>query len=103
MYYFLETSFYFSLLGSQFSDVKRKDFWQMFLHHVVTLALLIFSLATNFQRLGSLVLVLHDTVDVWLEVAKMAQYAKFTKISDFCFNSFGFFWFLTRILLFPIV
>lgn len=49
---------------SQFVDVQRKDFWQMFVHHVVTILLLCFSWACNLHRIGALVLVIHDFADV---------------------------------------
>lgn len=75
----------------------------MFLHHIVTLTLLIYSLVTNFSRLGSLVIVLHDTVDIWLELAKLGQYSKMNTLSDFCFNMFGGVWFVTRIVMFPLI
>ena len=39
-HYMLEMAFYWSLLVTQFTDVKRKDFWEMFVHHLATLALL---------------------------------------------------------------
>ena len=64
----IELAFYWSLLFSQFIDVKRKDFWQMFLHHIATISLLSFSYIVNFVRVGSLVLVVHDCADYWLEV-----------------------------------
>jgi len=64
----IELAFYWSLLFSQFIDVKRKDFWQMFLHHIATICLLSFSYIINFVRIGSLVLVVHDCADYWLEV-----------------------------------
>lgn len=64
----IELAFYWSLLFSQFIDVKRKDFWQMFIHHIATISLLSFSYIVNFVRVGSLVLVVHDCVDYWLEV-----------------------------------
>ncbi|CAF5022907.1 unnamed protein product, partial [Rotaria sp. Silwood1] len=66
-YYMIELAFYWSLLFSQFIDVKRKDFWQMFLHHVATIMLLSFSYIANYVRVGSLVLVIHDCADYWLE------------------------------------
>jgi ceramide synthetase len=65
----IELAFYWSLIFSQFIDVKRKDFWQMFLHHIVTIALLSFSYVVNFLRIGTLVLVIHDFGDFWLEVS----------------------------------
>jgi hypothetical protein len=66
----IELAFYWSLVFSQFIDVKRKDFWQMFIHHIATIALLSFSYIVNFLRVGTLVLVVHDAGDYWLEVIK---------------------------------
>jgi sphingoid base N-palmitoyltransferase len=40
----------------------------MFLHHIATIMLLSFSYIGNFVRVGSLVLVIHDCADYWLEV-----------------------------------
>jgi hypothetical protein len=42
-YYLVELSFYFTLIFTQFFDVKRKDFVEMFIHHVVTILLMLFS------------------------------------------------------------
>ncbi|KAK5974567.1 hypothetical protein GCK32_012990 [Trichostrongylus colubriformis] len=49
-YYMIETSFYYSLLFGSFFDVKRSDFWQMIIHHVVTIGLLSTSYTINFVR-----------------------------------------------------
>lgn len=67
-YYMVELSFYWSLCISQFFDVKRKDFWEMFIHHVTTIALMAFSWICNLTRVGTLVLVIHDCADIFLEV-----------------------------------
>jgi ceramide synthetase len=64
----IELAFYWSLIFSQFIDVKRKDFWQMFIHHIATISLLSFSYIVNFVRVGTLVLIIHDCGDYWLEV-----------------------------------
>jgi ceramide synthetase len=64
----IELAFYWSLIFSQFIDVRRKDFWEMFIHHIATTLLLSFSYVVNFVRIGSLVLVIHDFGDFWLEV-----------------------------------
>ena len=62
-------AFYWSLTVTQFFDVKRKDFWQMFIHHMVTLLLMSLSWICNLHRVGSLVLVVHDCADIFLEVS----------------------------------
>ena len=97
----LELGFYWSLLCSQFSDIKRKDFWQMFLHHVVTISLMVYSFQINFHRIGSLILVLHDSVDFWLELAKMAKYANLQFLCDSTFVIFTILWFITRLVIYP--
>lgn len=61
-------SFYWSLMVSQFFDVKRKDFWQMFAHHVLTICLLDLSWVCNFHKIGCLTIIVHDLADVFLEV-----------------------------------
>ncbi|OQR79020.1 ceramide synthase 6-like, partial [Tropilaelaps mercedesae] len=53
-YYMIELGFYISLTFSQFLDVKRKDFWQMFVHHIVTIMLMAFSWTCNLTRIGTL-------------------------------------------------
>ncbi|UJR14933.1 hypothetical protein I4U23_001915 [Adineta vaga] len=100
-YYMIELAFYWSLVFSQFIDVKRKDFWQMFLHHIATISLLSFSYIVNFVRIGALVLVVHDCADYWLECAKMAKYAKVQKICDTSFVIFALVWFVTRLCYYP--
>lgn len=101
-YYLIEASFYSSLMFSQFTDVRRKDFWQMFIHHIVTLGLMFASWFTNLVRAGSLILVLHDAVDWILESTKMAAYAKWDKTSMVLVALFAIVWFGTRLVVFPI-
>ncbi|CAF1989914.1 unnamed protein product [Rotaria magnacalcarata] len=100
-YYMIELAFYWSLVFSQFIDVKRKDFWEMFLHHIATISLLSFSYIVNFVRVGSLVLVVHDCGDYWLEGAKMAKYARAQRLCDTTFVIFAVVWFITRLCFYP--
>ncbi|CAG0889939.1 unnamed protein product [Cyprideis torosa] len=101
-YYMFELTFYWSLMLSQFSDVKRKDFWQMFVHHLATVMLLSFSWATNLTRSGSVVLVIHDCADIFLEFTKMLKYFKKQAACDIFFGVFTIVWILTRIVIFPV-
>ena len=101
-YYTIELGFYLSLLVSQFFDTKRKDFWQMFLHHIVTICLLVFSYVCNFTRVGSFILLLHDCVDPWLELGKLGLYCRSETFSNISFSIFTIVWFITRIVGFPI-
>jgi len=123
-YYMLGSSFYWSLMFSQFVDRQRKDFWQMFLHHCTTIALLGFSWTCNFTRIGTLVLILHDSADAFLEVrrqliglasepqlngnplisfqvAKMSKYANLDRICDILFGLFTIVWIITRLGIYP--
>jgi len=106
VYYIVELSFYWSLMISQFFDVKRKDFWEMFIHHNVTIALISLSWVTHFTRVGTLVILVHDCSDHLLELAKMLKYAKcklFCDVpaSDVMFILFAITWVVTRCGVFP--
>lgn len=100
-YYMISMSFYWALTASQFVDVKRKDFWQMFVHHMVTLLLMALSWVCNLHRVGSLVLVVHDCADIFLEAAKITKYANYQKLCDTIFAIFTLVWIVTRLGFYP--
>jgi len=101
LYYMLELAFYWSLCFSQFFDVKRKDFWEMFIHHQATIALIMFSWTTHFVRMGTLVMIVHDCGDPLLELAKLLRYAKNTRASEAVLVVFTPVWVISRCVVFP--
>ncbi|XP_053617763.1 ceramide synthase 6-like isoform X2 [Plodia interpunctella] len=100
-YYMVSSAFYWSLTISQFWDVRRKDFWQMFIHHIAAIALLNFSWVCNLHRIGTLVLLSHDCADIVLEAAKAAKYANYQKLCDVLFAVFTIMWIATRLGVYP--
>ncbi|XP_063220176.1 ceramide synthase 6-like [Bacillus rossius redtenbacheri] len=100
-YYMVSMSFYWSLAVSQFFDVKRKDFWQMFIHHIATIILMVLSWICNLYRIGTLVLLVHDCADIFLEASKMAKYANFQRVCDTFFVIFTIVWIATRLVVYP--
>ncbi|XP_071573348.1 ceramide synthase 6 [Temnothorax nylanderi] len=100
-YYMISMAFYWALSFSQFFDVRRKDFWQMFIHHIATISLMCFSWVGNLTRIGSLVLLVHDSADIFLEAAKISKYANYQKICDCIFVVFTILWIGTRMGVYP--
>ncbi|KAJ0173276.1 hypothetical protein K1T71_011452 [Dendrolimus kikuchii] len=100
-YYMISAAFYWSLTISQFWDVRRKDFWQMFVHHIATIALLSFSWVCNLHRIGTLVLLLHDVADIFVEAVKAAKYANYQKLCDSLFLALIVVWIISRVVIFP--
>ncbi|CAG5136126.1 unnamed protein product, partial [Candidula unifasciata] len=100
-YYMVEGAFYISLLFSLFTDHKRKDFSQMVIHHVATLLLMMLSWISNFVRVGTLVLVIHDAVDSWMEFGKVAKYLGYDRVCEVFFYIFMLVWIITRMIIFP--
>lgn len=97
LYYLFSITINWTQFVSHFFDIKRKDFWIMFIHHVIALLLLIMSWICNFHRVGSLVIVTLDFAECFLEAAKMAKYTKHHKLCNGIFVLFIIAWFATRL------
>ncbi|KAM9343184.1 ceramide synthase 5-like [Pholidichthys leucotaenia] len=100
-YYVAELAFYWSLMFSQFTDIKRKDFNIMLIHHLATIILITFSYGNNMVRAGTLVMCVHDASDIFLEAAKLANYAKYQRLCDGMFVVFSVSFFIARLIIFP--
>uniref|UniRef100_A0A672KIM3 Ceramide synthase 3b n=1 Tax=Sinocyclocheilus grahami TaxID=75366 RepID=A0A672KIM3_SINGR len=100
-YYIIEMSFYGSLLFRVAADVKRKDFKEQLVHHWATLTLLSFSWCANYIRIGTLVMLVHDTSDVLLESAKMFNYAGWETTCNSILVVFALAFMETRLIIFP--
>lgn len=100
-YYLIEIGFYLSLIISLFVDVKRKDFWQMVVHHIVTVMLTTFSYNAGFFRIGCVIILLHDLADIFLESAKVLNYAKWEAACNIGFIFFAVVFNATRLVYYP--
>ncbi|CAF0790641.1 unnamed protein product [Adineta steineri] len=111
--YFVQCGFYLhSIYGTLYMDYKRKDFYAMLLHHVLTMTLIFVSYATRYHKVGLLVLFVHDITDIWLELAKALHYLSLRKggrecprwetAATGCFVMFLLSWFLFRLYWYPI-
>ncbi|CAJ1032907.1 Sphingosine N-acyltransferase, putative [Leishmania guyanensis] len=76
-YYHYGLAFYSAELCSLFlleRHVKRSDFLEYVVHHVITVLLIFFSHVGLEHRFGAYVLFIHDTSDVMLSVSKSLHY-----------------------------
>nr|pir hypothetical protein K02G10.6 - Caenorhabditis elegans [Caenorhabditis elegans] len=87
--------------GILFLDAKRSDFWQMLVHHFITLALIGVSWTMNMVRVGTLILVSHDAVDILIDVGKILRYEQFETALTICFAGVLFVWVATRLVYYP--
>ena len=68
-YILLQWSFWLQQVIVINIEDRRKDHWQMFTHHVITIILIHSSYCYHFTRIGNLILVLMDPVDILLPVS----------------------------------
>jgi hypothetical protein len=73
-YYLLYAARYAQGIVSCLIEHKRKDFWEMQMHHIVTVSLIGISYAFGWNRVGAVVMALLDPADVPLHVAKQFKY-----------------------------
>ncbi|KAL2754051.1 hypothetical protein ACRALDRAFT_2108764 [Sodiomyces alcalophilus JCM 7366] len=82
---------------------RRKDHYQMLIHHFITCALLYSCYSYHHTRVGNIILVLMDIGDVILAIAKCLKYTGFTTICDVMFGVFMVSWIIARHILYPMV
>ena len=101
-YYMVPLSYYWTMTFTFLWSHRRKDSLQMFIHHILTIFLIVFSWAVNLIRGGSLVLIVHECVDIPLLMAKMCEYTGNKEKMDVFFILFVVLWAMTRVGLFPL-
>ncbi|WOL08380.1 ASC1-like protein 3 [Canna indica] len=102
LFYMCQCGFYvYSIIALIAWETRRKDFSIMMSHHIVTSVLIGFSYIARFFRIGTIILALHDTSDVFLEAAKLFKYSGKEMAASFCFGLFAVSWFLLRLIYFP--
>ncbi|KAL7633777.1 UNVERIFIED_CONTAM: hypothetical protein RMT77_015731 [Armadillidium vulgare] len=100
-YGIISLGYYTSMSITHTFQHKRKDSIQMLLHHLVTLALILFYFNLNMNRLGSLILFVHECADIPLLTAKICGYIGYGSAMDFFCAIFILLWVITRLYLYP--
>lgn len=100
--YCAQMGYYIQAIPSlMFWEHRRKDFWEQFGHHVVTLILIVYSYHLKILKVGCMVFLVHDINDIFMEAAKMARYAGRSTLCTSLFVIFMLTWFASRIYYFP--
>ncbi|KAK9238241.1 TLC domain-containing protein [Lipomyces kononenkoae] len=99
-YYLVQLAFWLQQIFVLNIEQRRKDYRQMFTHHIVTCALLIMSYNYCFTRMGNVVLVLMDVVDMVFSAAKILKYLGHQTVCDVMFGVFIFTWVISRHVLY---
>ncbi|KAE8224664.1 hypothetical protein CF319_g2462 [Tilletia indica] len=102
-YYLVQTGFYVHQMIVLHLEAPRKDHWQMFSHHVITIGLQTASYAVCYHRVGVAVMMLLDPCDVLLSAAKMLRYVGFQTLCDIFFGLFLLSWLVLRHVLYNCV
>lgn len=95
-YYLIEMANWISQVFILHIEKQRKDHYQMFAHHIITILLVYGSYVNHFTRIGNVILVIMDFVDIWLALAKILRYCGLTNACDFTFLIFFFSWIALR-------
>jgi len=102
LYYVTLFGYFLNHTLMQFSVPRREDFYALFVHHIVTLCLIMMSYKSGFTSIGVVVAMCHEPSDLFLVVAKMFRYLGITLITDVFFLIFIISWFYLRMYLYPV-
>jgi hypothetical protein len=102
-FYLFQLGFYLhSTFAHLFMEVRRKDFWEMLVHHIVTLWLIFWSYGAGYHRIGVLVLFVHDIGDIFLELGKIGLYLEGPDVVQHsCYVMLLVVWLSSRLYVYP--
>lgn len=101
--YLIELGFWISCLLFLTVETVRKDTPEMTLHHVATISLVAISHAYAYNRIGLVVMAIHDIGDIFLYSAKFFNYLNWSKVTNVLFGTFVIVFFISRLVIFPAV
>ncbi|TPX30590.1 hypothetical protein SmJEL517_g05875 [Synchytrium microbalum] len=101
VYYVVSFGNYAAQAIAIFFEPRLKDFWQMFCHHIITCNLIFFSYWMGFYRVGSVIVLVHDVSDPWMELAKCFHYTNNELMANVFFATFAACFIYTRNWIFP--
>lgn len=99
-YYLVQFGFWLQQIVVVNIEERRKDYMQMFTHHIITCSLIFTSYGYHQYRVGNLILCLMDTVDIILPLAKILKYLHFELACDIAFGVFMVSWLIARHILY---
>lgn len=102
-YYLYQLGFYIAELYAIFVEARRSDFLEYVLHHIVTIVLIAVSYVAHEQRVGALIIFIHDVPDVFLCVTKLFLYTGFDNVSSVFFVAFAAVFAFLRLYCFPMI
>ncbi|KAF5966024.1 fumonisin biosynthetic ceramide synthase [Fusarium bulbicola] len=91
---------YYSQVISVNFEARRKDYWLIVVHHFITITLILVSYVYHRTRVGSLILVMMDAIEVLFPFAKCLRYPGYTTLCDVLFCLFFITWILSRHVLY---
>lgn len=100
--------FYLTAMGFHMSEVvmlmleaRHPDFWEMLLHHSVSVFLVFFSYFLNYVRIGSVVLLLHGATDIFIYLSKIFVDTPYMKLTGIAYVGMIASYCYLRIYVFP--
>ena len=94
--YQLYRVFYLYLKGN-----IKNDWAEMTLHHLLTICLYVFSYVMGFVKIGSLIMFLHDWVDIWSPFTKIFVETHYDKLTVLGAVNTWTIWIYSRLIVFP--
>eukprot|EP00039_Didymoeca_costata_P014834 m.244738 g.244738 ORF g.244738 m.244738 type:complete len:343 (-) comp16106_c0_seq8:73-1101(-) len=97
----------YTALSHRFHEARHKDYFIMYLHHIVTIALVGISYTNGAMRVGLVVMFLHDSSDIVGDLLKMFNYLGLDEKSGLYITEMFFIgnlisWAYTRLYQFPL-
>ena len=80
LYYLINLNYYLCDFVWLLTSEKPNDYINMLLHHICTIALILFSYLANYTQVGAIVLLLHMTSDVFVHSTRFLLQTRFPSI-----------------------